>query len=309
MTPDASLNLRAYHLATHEPLFLCAARPRHLAAMRQSADLWHQHAPTVALRDISTLDLATWKAALAKTRTPATVNKHLRHIAAILNKAGPPGPKNRDALGAIADVPWTKPLPEPGREIRTIPASHLAALHQACDAATHPRANAATWWRGWLVAAYNLAMRTTAMRRIQQTDVDWHNRTVRIPADADKANRPRTKPINETTLRHLLPLRQPAGALFPWTASDQTFYRTWHAIQTAAAIPKPHYKLHDLKRTAGTAAAKLAPLDDVRRLLDHSNLRTTALYLAPTNDLRQLTDQLPQPWDQPPCETKAPSTA
>ncbi len=95
----------------------------------------------------------------------ATVNKHLTAVAAILGKAGPPGTRNRDALGIISVAPWVRPLKEPRRAPRPIPLEVLGRIYAAAEIATRPSGidvKPATWWRSFIAAAYSLGFRRGA---------------------------------------------------------------------------------------------------------------------------------------------------
>jgi len=82
------------------------------------------------LVDITNETLARYRNALERLPgkrghlplTAASVSRHLRHLQAILDKAGPPGFRNRDAAGILLTVPWIRkprvdtpppPLPPP----------------------------------------------------------------------------------------------------------------------------------------------------------------------------------------------------
>ncbi len=50
-----------------------------------------------------------------------TERKHCRHLNSIFLKIGPPGPRNRDALGWVKDTPWIRPPKSYRRLPREIP--------------------------------------------------------------------------------------------------------------------------------------------------------------------------------------------
>ena len=65
-----------------------------------------------------------------------TIIKHCRHLNTVFSKAGPPGPRNRDAFGWVKDAPWIRPPQAYRRLPREIPDSQADSLYIAtgvCD--------------------------------------------------------------------------------------------------------------------------------------------------------------------------------
>ncbi len=301
------MDLPTFYVRHYAPAFLADARPRTHKAYAEALRLWSQFSDA-ELEAISTATLADFKAHLARRPgrngpcSPATVNKHLRHVQAVLNKAGPAGPGNRDALGLLPTIPWTKPLRAPLRAPRHIPPDELARIYHACRHAKHPRlphTSAKNWWQALVVVLYNTASRKGAVLALEDRHIDWHHATATFAAETDKAGKPRTKPLNDCTMRHLMRLRG-RTELFAWPASETTFYRQWRHLIEAAELPR-YYTPHDLKRTAATTMLDLAPRDVVARMTDHASLEVLERhYHDVEHKLRPLVERLPQPWpDQP----------
>ena len=81
--------------------------------------------------------------------SPATINKELRTIRAVLRKAV--------RWGYLARAPEFEFLREPGRLITYLPPEDFGTIYAACDAARWPDGglfSPADWWRGLLVMAY-----------------------------------------------------------------------------------------------------------------------------------------------------------
>lgn len=288
-----------------ETVFACTyeagCRPRTLEEYRTTMDKWARFSNDPPLDEIDALMLGRFKAWLLDREqlARATVNKHLRHVHAVLGKAGPPGPGNRDAAGVIASSPWTKPLKEFARLPRVVGGEVLGAIYQASRFAHYPQAppvEAAAWWRALLVVAYTTGFRRQALLALQWPQVDLAGRELRIEAEDDKCGRERRKPLHAAALRHLVRIRVGDGAVFPWPHSMRTFYRQWHAIQNKAGIdPEKHIKLHDLKRTCGSVAAGQGSAFAVQHLLDHASVSTSQLYVNPVEELRRVVDAFPMP--------------
>ena len=70
--------------------------------------------------------------------SPTTVHGYLHFIEYVLDKAGPAGHRNRDALGLLDKVPWIKPPEQRHREVRIATAEQLSAMYLAAASMTVP---------------------------------------------------------------------------------------------------------------------------------------------------------------------------
>lgn len=245
----------------------------------------------------------------SKPMSPGNVNKHLRQILAILNKAGPSGPRNRDALGIIDEVPWTSPLKVYRRRPRDIKDDLLTAIYSATDAALLPKSPGdaasytANWWKALVVTALTVGYRRGGLLSLVWDDVDWQTRELRLEAEADKCDEERIKPFSELVAKHLLRIRTAGPFIFPWSngmrvlPSNQTqFYKVWHSIQTAAGIAREkHIKIHDLKRACGSRFARVASPWAVMHRLDHASIDTSLHYINATPEEREAVEKVPLP--------------
>jgi integrase len=306
--------VREFYVACFVPLTTGAAAAT-LREYEYTLRAWERWTANPAIADVDSLTLAQWKAALATNirgkrggpASPATVNKHLRHLQAILDKAGPPGPHNRDAMGLIPTCPWTRPLRTMHNPPVIIPLPTLGKIYTACDASTghedvvtFPRiedVTAAAWWQAYLVTSYNCGFRRGAMSSIRMDQVNWIDRTITVAAAADKTRHARIKPFNEHVLRHLLRIRTHRELLFPWPHAPRDLYNTWHAIQTAAGLPTAeHFHIHDLKRTCGTQWSRISTTWATRYMLDHAQADVSGLfYISPFEECQEKCRELPQP--------------
>jgi len=296
----ATPTLAEFYGATYSRVYLAGARPATFQQYSAAVRHWREITHDPPLDQVTTLILAGFKAALlGASLAPATVNKHLRLTAAILAKAGPPGPRNRDALGLIPVAPWTKPLREPHRLPSVTDQATVAAIYTAASFAQLPQLpgiRPRDWWQTLIVLAYTTAFRRSALLSIRWAGIDLAAAEITLTADNDKAWTERRKPLHTVAVEHLLRIRTTDAQVFPWPYSMKTLYRQWHRIQSKAGIkPGNHIGLHDLKRTAGTLAAETASPWAVQRFLDHSSLATSQHYVNPTRELRGLVDHLPIP--------------
>lgn len=319
MSPD--LTLRTFFTSTFAPTYLTAARPKTFRAYAEAIAHWARITGDPPLAKISVEVLARFKAQLLTGGSAAprsaqltlfdlgplahvglakpTCNKHLRAIGAMLSKAGPPGPRNRDALGLLETVPWVKPFREMHRLPRAIRAADIIAAYEACDTARFPRLECVRpghWWKALLATAYTAAFRRGGLLALRWAELDLAAETIHLDAEDDKCLWERVKPLHHVIILHLLRIRTRSDLVFPWPHSERTFYRKWHEILENAGIPPARwFGLHDLKRTAGTIYATNASPWVVQRMLDHSSITTSRSYVNATADLRPAVDAFPLP--------------
>lgn len=308
MDSRPSLTLRAFYELWYAPTYLVDARPLTFDEYDQALRLWEQRHSETTLATIDVTTLAAFKAELLTRRgrdrgssiSRHTVNKHLRAINAILTKAGPPGYRNRDALGFLDRAPWVAPCKAPTPRPRPPRQGTLGDIYRACEAATHPQidgVDAAAWWRALIVTTYNVGIRKSAARALRWDHINWDDCVLRVECGDDKAGVERWKPMHQVVVTHLRAIESARVHVFEWTESEATYYRTWRAIQKHAGVARASYfHLHDLKKACGTELAKVADPWCVKEMLDHSTLRTSAYYVgANDEDLRAAVDRIPQP--------------
>lgn len=193
MKAKAALSVHAYFEAVHLPTFLCLAAPNTILEYRYTLGLWDRAVGCVAIAEVDTLVLAEFRSRLMDGRAVATVNKHLRHVGAILGKAGQPGPSNRDALGIIARVPWVKPLREFDRLPHVVSIETIGKVYEACRWAINPQlaaVRASDWWRALLVLACTSGFRRGALLSLRWKNIDVGAGLIRVDAEAQRAGRP-----------------------------------------------------------------------------------------------------------------------
>ena len=331
----ATMSLREFFQQHYATNYLLDAKPLTHTAYREALDHWERVTHDPQLSEIDSQTLAGFKAALrdpvnfgkkkagrkstqmtlfetspqpagsngnGKSVRPlarATVNKHLRHINAILGKAGPPGPGNRDALGILDRVPWTKPVREYRRLPRNVQDTTLTAIYQGTATARFPVIEGVKpehWWKALIMTALTVGFRREGLWALRWDDVDWQESTLALPAEGDKCNADRRKPVMGLVLKHLLRIRNGCELVFPWPHSTRTFYRQWHKIQDAGGIrEEEHITLHDLKRACGTRFAKVASVWAVQKRLDHASLATSQHYVNATDEERDAVERMPIP--------------
>lgn len=217
--------------------------------------------------------------------SPATINKELRTLRAILRRAV--------RWGYLAKAPEFEFLREPGKLPTYMPPEDFAKLYEACGKARWPQRQPyppADWWRGVLVMAYMTGWRIGSILALRWEDVDLEKATALSRHGDNKGKRDQKIPLHPLVVEHLAKLANFTPRVFPWPYARRALYSEFNALQTAAGIkpdaPKPHYGFHDLRRAFATMNAENMTADALQRLMQHTTYLTTQRYI---NMARQLT--------------------
>lgn len=295
------LTLRTFYDCSYVPMFLADVRRPTRDQYDETLRLACAFFGSIDLAELTNQRLADWRTHLAsrpgrrgETVSPATTNKHLRHLFAVINRAGPPFPGHRDNLGILRDVPWCRPLREDELQPRAMSADELRRILEATHAATLPLDSPGPWWRAAVLVAVSTGLRRRALLALRWNQVDLIERTLRVRPTDDKRRRERIKPLNVSAVSSLLTIRSAGDLVFSWPHCKSTFRNQWLRIQRAASIDEP-YTWHDLKRTFGTWLSTIADPFTVQRGLDHASLATSKHYVDAGDRLRAAVEQLPLP--------------
>ncbi|HMO86908.1 MAG TPA: tyrosine-type recombinase/integrase, partial [Lacipirellulaceae bacterium] len=200
--------------------------------------------------------------------SPATVAKHCRHLNHLFAKLGPPGPRNRDALGLLTVAPWIKP-PRHEQQQPRIPADDDVARFVA---------RAPDDLALFAVLAATTGSRNTAIRRLTPDAIDRAGQFLRFPAHTDKRRQERLKPIPALTLRWLTQHERQLARLKINASSFGARWRRW-----ALKVGTPTLRPHGLKRWWGAQLIRAqAPPWCTRYALGHAQRDVTGLaYINP----------------------------
>lgn len=293
----SALTLRAWYERHFIALFHVDARPATIAEYQATLTAWELLTEDPPIGDATSLELAKFRAQLSaqpgrrsELASPATVNKHLRHVHHLFSKAGPPGPGNRDAMAILDVAPWAKPL----RTFQQLPScptlESIGRMYRTC---TCPQ------MRCMIVTLYNLGSRFGAMLAVRQRDVAWESREIRFCASIDKKRAQRRKPLSALVRSHLVALRSPRGdaPLFDFACCRRTLYRVWNQLQLDAGLTdEQRFGPHALKRACGTQLSAIASPWAVRYMLDHAQADVAGqAYIDPFPELRSAVERMPQP--------------
>jgi integrase len=225
--------------------------------------------------------------------SPATVNKELRHLHAVLRVG--------QEWGYLPAVPRFRMLREPGRLPSYVTPEHFAALYHACDLARVPRGlahcTAAAWWRGLLVLGYLTGWRLGDMLCLRRDRLDLEAGVAELRAEDTKARREERVPLHPVVVEHLRKLAGFTPLVFDFAQTERTLYNEFARLQEAAGIhlacDAEHrhtrfchvYGFHDLRRAFATLNADRLTPDALQALMRHKDYKTTMRYI---NMARQL---------------------
>jgi len=227
--------------------------------------------------------------------SPATINKELRHLRAVLAVAV--------EWGYLKVVPKFRMEKVPKKLARFMTGEHFAAVYAACDAVARPadipNVTVADWWRGVMVFTYMTGWRISEVLALQRADLDLEGGYAITLAEDNKGDRDERVKLHQVVIDHLKRIATFGEFVFPWNHNKTTLYNDFATIQEAAKIHLPctkkhehtrfcHvYGFHDLRRAFATMnAARLTP-DALQALMRHKSYSTTQLYI---NMARQIDD-------------------
>jgi integrase len=212
--------------------------------------------------------------------SPATVNKELRTIRAMLKKAV--------RRGYLAECPdfSTEFLREPGKLATYVPPEDFQAIYDAADSARWPDCgpfDPGDWWRGILVMAYMTGWRIGALMALRWADVDVEAATALSRASDNKGKRDQLVPLHPLVVEHLRPLVSFHAKVFPWNRSERAVFGEFGRLQRAAGVKpmggKPQYGFHDLRRGFATLNAENLTADALQLMMQHRDYTTTQRYI------------------------------
>lgn len=226
----------------------------------------------------------------------------MTQIQAILDAAGPPRPRRRDAAGLLAKVPYAKP-PRAEQQIpRIVSMEWLNATYDAAKWMDVPNGfgvSPTKWWRALLSVALNTALRRGSLFMLRWEYVDLEKRQIVIPANRMKARRPHLVPLNSDAMQHLQAIigNGQRGLVFPWPYTRETFGKRFKMLQGLAGIPPgERFGLHAIRRTAASLLWKTSP-EAAQIVLGHrSSLITLRHYVQPHAAAAEGMERMTQPW-------------
>jgi integrase len=234
--------------------------------------------------------------------SPASVNKELRTLKAILRKA--------HKWGYLPSVPDFQFEREPQRLPTFVTPEHFAKIYEACKIAKLPTGRegwASDWWRGLLVMAYMTGWRISELLALLREDVDLEAGTALTRAEHNKGRRDARVNLHPVVIEHLRRLAGFDSKVFPWNGNRRFLYDEFAKIQETAGVKLPcagshkHtkfcyvYGFHDLRRSFATMNADRLTGDALQTLMRHKAYATTQRYINMTRQTDEAVAKLHVP--------------
>lgn len=305
--PDGEMTLCRFYNDWYLPNRLGDASEKTRLAYGTTLRHWRLLTGDPPVKEITTATLSRFRDALLKMRgkkrhlpmSPNSVRTYMKHLQTLLDKLGPPGRGNRDALDILARVPWTKPPREVQRIPRIIAIQQLSDCIMASVAMEVPRipgVKAPAWWRALLTVAWNTGLRIGTLLSMWMDDIDWRNCRLLLPAARMKSRRPFIMHLNEAAMAALRSIRTNRELVFPWPHARRDFYKYVHRLEDAAGIPrKDQFGFHTIRKTVATLLYEVNPGAAQFALGHTTNDVTKKRYVDGGGLVARALDQLPQP--------------
>lgn len=234
--------------------------------------------------------------------SPATVNKELRHIRAVLRIA--------HEWKYLPEVPKIRMLREPSKLPRYVTPDHFRAIYSACKEARFPKElpfAPEAWWQALLVFNYMTGWRVGEPLALRREDLDLDAGTAITRYDDNKGKRDELVPLHTVVVEHLQRITTFSPLVFPWNHHRTTLWVEFERIQTAAGIhldcrekhehtPRCHvYGFHDLRRAFATVNAETLSADALQKLMRHRSYSTTQRYINMAGQLTRAVESLHVP--------------
>ncbi|MGA2035799.1 MAG: site-specific integrase [Thermoguttaceae bacterium] len=243
------------------------------------------------------------------TVSPATVNKELRHLRAVLRVA--------HEWGYLPTIPKVRMVKEPEKLIQYVTPEHFAAMYAACDAAERPGSEVYTpadWWRALLVFMYMTGWRISEPLALRWEDVSLDKAEAITWHEDNKGKRDERVPLHPIVVEHLRKLVDFGPVVFPWPHHERTLWVEFARIQQAAKneageriinLPchEKHehtdschlYGFHDFRRAFASMNAQRLTGDALQSLMRHKSYLTTKKYINMARQLDGAVEQLHVP--------------
>ena len=231
--------------------------------------------------------------------SPATVNKELRHIKAVLGIA-----YEWEYLPMMSKVTMLK---EPYKVPTYVTPEHFAAMYETADAARMPKNlpyPSADWWRALVAFNYMTGWRVSEPLLLRREDLDLDDGYAITRHDDNKGNRDERVPLTGVVIEHLRAIASFDVMVFPWPHCRVSLWNEFHRIQRAAGIylpcradpehtPSCHmYGFHDLRRAFATLNAPTLSADALQSLMWHKCFTTTQRCINMAGQLTWAVDNL-----------------
>jgi integrase len=248
---------------------------------------------------IATREVKEWRDELLEGHTPATVNRHLTILRAVLRMAV------RDKRIDSGALPEIEPFEENNERTRWLNDEEEARLMAAAPEYLRPA----------LLVDIHTGLRRGELLNLRWDDIDFLGQSIRVRES--KSGKGRNVPMDSVVIKTLVALRsarrerlrsrvvrqsEASGYVFsaPRGGFMGNLNRHWYPTLKRASLEGLHF--HDLRHTFGSRLALAnVPIFTIQKLMGHRTLAMTMRYAHLSKDhLREAVERLggpePKPW-------------
>lgn len=225
-----------------------------------------------------------------------TVNKYIRNLKSIFNKAIDPRGYIAEGHNPFAKIKLQKTTENKKRYINI---KEYCAFMEAADD---------IWWKAFISVAYSSGLRLNEILHLTWNDIDFDNQRINVTAKKangkiiawqPKGRKNRVVPISDQALKFLvdIQLNAPEGNPYifispqrlatiakrieagKWNERSEVVHNVWRKfedIRRKAGVEK--CSIHDMRKSAITNWTYKLPFQVVHKLAGHSNIKTTMDY-------------------------------
>jgi len=235
------------------------------------------------------------------TTSPATVNRELRHLKAVIRIA--------HEWGYLPKVPKFRKVREEQRIGAVVTPEHFQAIYQACGVATMPGGLAVTpqeWWQALLVFAITTGWRIGEILALRRADVDLKTGSILTRAGDNKGGRDDIDHLPAEALEHVRGIVGFEPMLFAWPHDERTLWVEFRRIQSEAGInlncpdADKHtctdachvYGFHAFRRGYATLNVDSMAASTLQRKMRHKSFTTTLRYIGLADKMKAASEKV-----------------
>jgi integrase len=237
----------------------------------------------------------------SSTISPATVNRELRHLKAVLRIA--------HDWGYLPLVPKVRKVKEEQRIGAIVTPEHFQLIYDSCEKATLPEGlhcPAVDWWRALIVFAITTGWRIGEIMAFRRADLDLKTGAILTRAGDNKGGRDDVDYLPDAALALVKPIVGFGELVFTWPHDEGRLYDEFHAIQEAAGIKLPcrdegrhectdtcHvYGFHALRRGYATMNVDRLSAPELQRKMRHKSFTTTLKYIGLADKMKKAAEKV-----------------
>ena len=271
------LTLESYFRENYQPECLVGCSPKTLIQYHVSLGHWIRFAGPMPIDVVDKRTMADFSDWLLPDRSPATVNKIVRHLMAVFRFAAD--------SDDIAKAPKVKRL----RECKAVPLAltveEFGKVLAAADQEPLSRGGipGPIWWRALLLACWETGLRVTALLSVRTRDVLFGDSGLYCQADEQKHKEAQWFKLSATTIAAIRGVYHVSNRLlWPKHEKNAQIARNFRRILDRSGIYAPvgtGLCFHRLRKSK--ASYTKAAGGDATKALGHSSPSVTERYLDP----------------------------